>query len=285
MAKKRQKKQDNAVEGKALNYSAYIGIKYTRQLNKLINQMTSQTEIEITKLFNKDFAKEYFEESTGQDASISSQSRILMNELTAKFEKAFDKRSRVLAEQMLKAVTKSSEVQLKSSLKEISGGLELSGKKATANVKEVLKASIAENAELIKTIPTRYMGQIQGEVMRAITTGNGMQNLEPFFAKQKGISKRHAKNMALDQTRKAYSSLNKARMQDVGIKKFKWRHSGGGQKPRADHLANYPTGLNGGIFSFDDLPVIDPRTGERGIPGQAINCKCVMIPVIEFEED
>jgi uncharacterized protein with gpF-like domain len=31
------------------------------------------------------------------------------------------------------------------------------------------------------------------------------------------------------------------------------------------------------------LPVIDPRTGERGIPGQAINCRCVMRPLVEFK--
>jgi len=39
------------------------------------------------------------------------------------------------------------------------------------------------------------------------------------------------------------------------------------------------------IFSFDDLPVIDRRSGERGIPGQAINCRCRMAPVIEFDND
>jgi len=69
-------------------------------------------------------------------------------------------------------------------------------------------------------------------------------------------------------------------MEKVGVKKFKWLHSGGGQKPRKDHIE-----MNGNIYSFDDLPVIDKRTGERGIPGQAINCRCRMAPVIEFDND
>jgi SPP1 gp7 family putative phage head morphogenesis protein len=95
-----------------------------------------------------------------------------------------------------------------------------------------------------------------------------------------GVTLRRARNIALDQTRKAYNNINKGRMQAIGVQKFEWVHSGGGQKPRELHIE-----LDGQVFSFDDLPVIDERTGERGIPGQAINCRCTMVPVIEFETD
>jgi uncharacterized protein with gpF-like domain len=43
--------------------------------------------------------------------------------------------------------------------------------------------------------------------------------------------------------------------------------------------------MDGKIFSFDDLPIIDRKTGERGIPGQAINCRCTMTPVYEFDSE
>jgi uncharacterized protein with gpF-like domain len=36
------------------------------------------------------------------------------------------------------------------------------------------------------------------------------------------------------------------------------------------------------VYSFDDLPVVDERTGETGIPGQAVNCRCTMSPVFDF---
>ena len=68
-------------------------------------------------------------------------------------------------------------------------------------------------------------------------------------------------------------------MEKLGLKKFEWLHSGGGHHPRPDHVA-----MSGNIYSFTSLPIIDSKTGERGIPGQAINCKCVMRPVIEFEQ-
>jgi uncharacterized protein with gpF-like domain len=43
--------------------------------------------------------------------------------------------------------------------------------------------------------------------------------------------------------------------------------------------------MDGNVYSFDDPPIIDKNTGERGIPGQAINCRCFMVPVIEFEDE
>ena len=67
-------------------------------------------------------------------------------------------------------------------------------------------------------------------------------------------------------------------MRDVGITQFKWVHAGGSKDPRNYHK----NVLNGKVFNVDDPPIIDQKTGERGYPGQAINCKCYQVPVIEF---
>ena len=52
-------------------------------------------------------------------------------------------------------------------------------------------------------------------------TGSGLQDLIPSIDRalksQKRIAKNRAKNIALDQTRKAYNSINKARMEAVGV--------------------------------------------------------------------
>src|SRR5690606_26092523 len=136
-----------------------------------------------------------------------------------------------------------------------------------------------ENVSLIKSIPEKYFTDVTGSVMRSITTGQGIKDLITQIEKYDGITERRAKNIALDQTRKAYNMINKQRMMTAGFKKFKWLHSGGGQHPRKDHIA-----MNGNVYSFDDLPVIDKKTGERGIPSQLINCGCVMQPVYEFED-
>jgi SPP1 gp7 family putative phage head morphogenesis protein len=153
-------------------------------------------------------------------------------------------------------------------------------------MEDIAKAIVEENVSLIKSIPQQYFKDITGSVMRSITTGAGMSTLLPQIQKYNAMTERRAKNLALDQTRKAYNGINKQRMQSIGVKKFEWVHSGGGQHPRRSHIA-----LGGRVFSFDDLPVINKEQVDagyegpvRGIPGQAINCRCTMIPVIEFDD-
>lgn len=92
---------------------------------------------------------------------------------------------------------------------------------------------------------------------------------------------RHARNVAMDQTRKVYSNVNAARMQALGVKKFEWVHTGGSQHPRKDHQE-----LSGKVFSLDDLPVIGVMYGNevRGKPGDLPYCRCTMRPIVSFED-
>lgn len=279
-----------ATGGTTLEYSAGSAVRYTAEVNRLIAAMSKDTEEQLRKLYRSDASTEYFvEDGIAMDAgSIASQSRILTDKLNAKWEKIFKEQGKDISKTMLAGIDKTSEAALTISLKELSGGLNINAGMVTKDVREVVKSSFNANVKLISSIQEQYFGQIIGAVDRSIMTGGGLQELIPaieFSLKdQKRIAKNRSKNIALDQTRKAYNSINKARMESVGINKFEWLHSGGGQNPRSHHKMKWPAGLNGGIFSFDDLPIIDEKTGERGIPGQAINCKCRMKPVIEYDE-
>jgi SPP1 gp7 family putative phage head morphogenesis protein len=151
-------------------------------------------------------------------------------------------------------------------------------------MEEVAKASVAENVSLIKSIPEQYFKDITGAVMRSITTGNGLADLVSEIDKYAGQTKRRAENLALDQTRKAYNSINKQRMQAIGVRQFEWIHSGGGQVPRESHLK-----ISGHIFDFDKVEEQQAALGvperDRGIPGFPVNCRCTMLPVINFEQE
>ena len=37
--------------------------------------------------------------------------------------------------------------------------------------------------------------------------------------------------------------------------------------------------LNGTTWAFDDPPIIDEHTGQKGLPGETYNCRCGLIPV------
>lgn len=285
LTKKRQRwaqNRDTTLRGKPLRLAITAQDRYAKDLDKIIQAMAKQTRRELMRLFESDDAKQFY----AQDASIASQARILLNKLQRDFAKQFGDRSKLVTRRMVKDVDKASKSTLHASLKELSGGLSLKTDILTGELKEILTATIAENVDLIKTIPSTYFHNVRGAVMRSITQpdSGGLSRLVERLDKQLTARARQernkARNLALDQTRKTYNNLNKGRMEAVGLNKFEWVHSMGGQNPRPLHQKE----LNGKVFSFDDLPIIDEKTGERGIPGQAINCRCTMLPVIEFNQ-
>lgn len=262
-------------KGTKLAYNAAAQERYVEALTRLVKQMTSQTIREVRAMFKSTGALDH-----AMDADVASQARIITNKLTAKFEALFGRRAKELAERMAAAADLNSRKALGTSLKQLSGGLTLKTDIMNRQLRTVVTATVAENVALIKSIPTDYLFQVKGDILRAITTGQGLADIIPALEEYEGVTLRRARNIALDQTRKAYNNINKGRMQTIGIQKFEWVHSGGGQKPRELHIE-----MDGNVYSFDDLPVIDERTGERGIPGQAINCRCTMVPVIEFNNE
>lgn len=280
----RRTKPTASVRGTPLRYSPTTQSRYVSDMQKLMDSVIAETEKAVGDLFKSETSKEFF----AQDASMASQARMKMNKLVSQVMKSVSLKAKLMADRMVTSVDKDSKRTLHHSLKELSGGLSIKTNIAGGDIGEAFTASVNANVDLIKTIPGNYLEQVKGSVNRAIQNGGGLDDIMPtinkFLTAEAKKVKNKAKNTALDQTRKAYNSLNAARMTKVGVKKFEWVASGGGQSPRPHHHASFPNGLNGGIYSLDELPVIDPKTGERGLPGTAINCKCVMRPVISFDE-
>lgn len=274
-------KRDGILRGGRLALPAGVASRYSARLVTLAREMTADTQRQIVALFKHEDVADYFARfGAAADISPASQARILTNQLREKWEQIFGSKSKPLAETMVSEANMASASAVHASLKELSAGLTLDTRAITPQMAEVLKGTVAQNVSLIKSIPEEYFTKVQGEVLRSITDGKGLEDLVPFFEDQAGVTERRAKNIAFDQTHKAYNGLNRGRMLGAGIKKFEWVHSGGGLHPRLRHLEQ----LNGKIFRFDNLPVIEDD-GERGIPGQAVNCRCTMVPVVEFEKD
>lgn len=269
-----QRRKPDVINGGIITPSAAIASRYQSKLDAMITRMADDVERELKKFFKKEYVEEYF----AQDASTSAQAKILTDELMKRFNFMFADKSKATAWSFANQADKSSSSQTHASLKELSGGLSLPTANLDGPLKDILNATITENVNLIKTISQQYLSGVQQAVMRSITTGNGMQDLIPYLQRSREITYRRARMIAYDQTRKATNNMTKARLENLGMKKFKWLHTGGSDHPRPLHIK-----MSGNIYSFDDLPVIDEKTGERGIPGQAINCRCRMQMVISFD--
>ena len=274
-------------------------IKYQKTLNALIKRMTVETNAAIKEMLYSQVAKEHF----AQDEDLPNYSQRVLRNLQDTFQKLFDSVAPKIADDFVNDVDESSEQSMSQLLLGVTAAGVLQGltnksksvlnnqtsvelgffPKATLKgkrVEKILKASIAENVSLIKSIPREYLGQVEKVVQRSVTTGKGPGEIYKHVKKYSGVTDRRAKLIANDQTRKVYTGLNAGRMKNAGMDKFKWLHNGGSAKPRPYHLDT----LNGNEYSLSDPPVIDPKTGERGLPGQLVNCRCSMIPVISAED-
>ena len=278
LSKKRERwvknRKDAVITGSALSYPAAPAARYQKAVGAMLEQMNAEYEREINRLY-RDF-------NVGtMDASIASQARILMNSLGKKWSERFSKAGGGIVDRMINGIDRDAAKRLDMSLKELSGGITIKTPDMPAGLRDKIIAATAENVSLIRTIPAQFHTRIEGVVMRSITQGQeGSATVFKELRKGYGITEKRAKLIAVDQTRKITSALNVERMQAAGIKQWRWRHSSGGAEPRQLHLR-----LNGEVFNYDDEPpVIDERTGERGYPGQLINCRCVQVPVISFDD-
>lgn len=140
--------------------------------------------------------------------------------------------------------------------------------KMTAAARDVMQATIAEQVGLIKSIPSEYLTQVQGSVMRSVQAGRDLGTLSAELQQQFGVTKRRAATISRDQNAKATASMNRVRQLELGITTATWYHSSAGRKPRPTHVA-----MNGKVYDVAK-GMFDPAEGKFVLPGELINCRC-----------
>ena len=101
------------------------------------------------------------------------------------------------------------------------------------------------------------------------------QVLADEIEKRFEVSRSKAKFLADQETRLLTTAYAQAKFTENNIStKFRWGSSASKmQDPFHQEYYNK-------VYSYDDLPVINEQTGERGLPGQRYNCQCRIIPII-----
>lgn len=210
-------------------------------------------------------------------STVSGQAEIRIDALKALYRNRFAALADIWAKRMITDVLAQSSAQLNLGLKDIAERTAIRSSMATPRMRALVEASTQSCAALITRIPEKYLGEVQTQVMSAITTGSGLGQLVPYLTKRYKGDARHAQLTALDQVRKASENVNAARLQSLGVEEYVWIHTGGERYPRKLHMS-----YSGKTFRYDDPPVIDERTGIKGKPGDAIGCRCKQRAVLNF---
>ena len=153
------------------------------------------------------------------------------------------------------------------------------GRRANATATAGVKASVSEVSGFTvgMSMTQKYFLEVEGLVMRSVREGRDIAGLTDDLQKRYGIVRRRALDIARDQTNKATASIARARMQDLGIEKAIWRHSGRSKHPRPSHKA-----ADGKPFDLKEGLMIE---GKLTFPGQDINCGCTAAPYFEDLEE
>lgn len=150
---------------------------------------------------------------------------------------------------------------------DISGFLSRSGP-----IQQVSEAARLANVRLIKSIPEQYFEKLGDAVGKNMERGMRFEDLAKEIERIGDVTESRAKLIARDQTSKMNGAFNQIRQLSLGIEKYQWQTSGD-ERVRDDHAAN-----DGETFRWDKAPA-------TGHPGEAVNCRCVAIPVLDLDGD
>lgn len=254
--------------------AAALAAAYEKRLLERIAAMQRDTVRTLTAVYKANPPEQMM--IVAADASPASILRAAMRKLVARWSKQFDELAPKLAEYFASQARDRNDRQLRDDLRKAGFTVRF---KMTRAMNDAYQAVIGENVGLISSIPEQYMTGVQTAVMQSVQTGRDLGSLAATLEQRYGIVKRRAATIARDQNNKATAVLMRARYLEMGVTRATWLHSAGGKTPRPEHVK-----FSG--ETFDVAKGHDFQNGEGIVwPGTAINCRCVMKPVIPGWDD
>lgn len=254
---------------KAVHANRGIEAKYRKALQKLIAEMHGSVEYWLTAAYRKEPPRMAALVEQAQDASPAQRIRKVLDELARRWTDRFNDYAPKLAEAYLKGMFKASDSAFRQALKEAGWAVDF---KMTPAMRDAFQASLAENVGLIKSIPEKYLQQVEGVVMRSYSAGRDLATMVKDLKQLYPAASHRAELIARDQSNKANAVVNRARQMELGITEAIWMHSHAGKNPRLDHVA-----ANGKRYKIAEGCKI---SGEFIQPGEEINCRCTSRPVL-----
>lgn len=254
----------------AVHPNAGLGAAYRKKLDVMIDAMHRS--------LNRWILAQYRETPPlAQDAVSPARSmQKEMAELGAKWLDRFDKAAPELAAWFAKSVADRSDFALAKTLSDAGISVKF---QISPVVRDVMEASLAEQVNLIKSIPAEHLARVEGMVHRSVSVGRDVGGLARDLQEAFGITKRRAATIARSQNSIATATIHRARQQELGITQAGWLHSGGGKHPRPSHVAasGKPYDIAKGWY--------DPDAKVWTWPGVLPGCRCVSKSIIPGLDD
>lgn len=240
-----------------------VGIQaaYRKRLDALIAEMNDSILYWIGAAYKKT--------GIAQDESATAMLRRALRKVSKQWQDRFDEGADDLARWLAQKTKSYSDIALASILKDAGFAVEF---KMTSAMNDAYQAVIGENVNLIKSIASEHLTQVETLVMQSVQTGRDLGTLSKELQARYGVTKRRAALIARDQNNKATATVTRVRQQGLGITTAIWKHSHAGKTPRPSHLK-----ADGQEYEIAKGMFLD---GKWVWPGTEINCRCVSRSVI-----
>ncbi len=142
-----------------------------------------------------------------------------------------------------------------------------------------IQAGIDNNIMLIKNIPEKAFFDLRKDLFQSIANDENTKSFYQRIVDNNHATEKRARFIARDQTAKLYSEITQVSQRSNGIEYFQW---GTAKDSRVSKGKGGHKKLEGKIYKWGDYknyPIIDSQ-GNRGIPAQRPNCRCVAYAVL-----
>lgn len=234
--------------------------RYQKQMLAVIRRMAGSVEYWLEAQRKKDPPE------LAEDALPSVEMQRRYKELAARWQKHFDDMAPTVAEIFLKKQFQGTDSAMREALRTAGWTVKFT---MTPGVRDAFEASLAENVGLIRSIAHRYLGEVEGIVMRNYASGRDVTQMAKEIRTRFHVAADRAVLIARDQSNKANAVVQRARQKELGITEAIWMHSHAGKEPRRTHVA-----MNGKRYPVDK-GMWDAEVQAFIYPGELINCRCV----------
>lgn len=146
----------------------------------------------------------------------------------------------------------------------------------TPEMADNLVSDYVKNMNLyIKDWTYQSIERLRNKVASNSFDGYRAENLIDSIRADYNTSENKAKFLARQETSLLMSKFREERYKSAGVQKYKWSTS------HDSRVRDRHKELDGKIFTWDNPPIVDAKTGRRAHAGEDFGCRCVAIPILD----
>lgn len=264
---------------RAVQPNAGVRIWYQKQLEKLLGEMHLDIALQLSLAFSETPPEGVTHDARKRSPQVNIDRTL--KDWTKKWTLRIDKMSLDLSKRFAGKAYTTTQASFERSLSDAGFTIKF---QPTQKALNAYKGVIAENINLIQSIPKQYATNVQSAVWNSVRVGGKMSDLSKALHKEYGVTVERAALIARDQNAKATAVIDKTRRLQLGLTEARWQHSSAGKTFRKTHVD-----ADGELFDISK-GMWDPDADGKGKgrfvqPGELINCRCTSSAVIPGFED